>query len=137
MTPPPSNVREMKGTRRRIIETRHTGGIRRGERRRNRPPQASRPGRERFKEQNEYVPAGTSRPSHNLEPKLQELKDKVNSLTTEAAVNWALKEMEALRRTILVKEVTELKSMEELRTLQNHLRRCQGKYWEETFPLSK
>ena len=56
---------------------------------------------------------------------------------TEAAVNWALKEMEVLRRTILVKEVTELKSMEELRTLQNHLRRCQGKYWEETFPLSK
>ena len=137
MTPPPSNVREMKGTRRRTIETRHTGGIRRGERRRNRPPQVSKPGRERTKGQNEYVPAGTPSPPHNLEPRLQELKDKVNSLTTETAVNWALKEMEVLRRTILVKEVTELKSMEELKTLQNHLRRCQGKYWEETFPLSK
>ena len=49
---------------------------------------------------------------------------------TEAAVNWALKEMETLRWTILVEEVMKLKSLKELRSLQDHLQKSQGKDWE-------
>ena len=79
--------------------------------------------------QDKSTSESTAGPLHNSEPKLKELREKVNSLTTEAAVNWALKEMESLRRTVFTEEITAIQSLEELKTLQDRLKKCQDKDW--------